>query len=152
MAEWREQSSSSGSLSRGMGAVKDATVTRMLVGTSCVFVACIAPFFLFYVIVPFVPELRLGGAYHNTFRVVISTLQTASFINSSVNFFVYYYFGTKYRQTVRSMFCGRRKIRNCVRMTTGKEIGRDSAFFFRQSVTESQCQRRRMLRQTKDTL
>ena len=110
MAEWREQSSSSGSLSRGMSAVKDATLTCMLVGTSCVFVACITPFFLFYVSVPFVPELRLGGAYDNTFRVVISTLQTASFINSSVNFFVYYYFGTKYRQTVRSMFCGRRKI------------------------------------------
>ena len=128
MAEWREQSSSA-SLSRGMSAVKDATVTRMLVGTSCVFVACITPFFLFYVIVPFVPELRLGGAYDNTFRVVISTLQTASFINSSVNFFVYYYFGTKYRQTVRVMFCGRRKIRNCVRITTGKEIGRDSAVF-----------------------
>ncbi len=129
MAEWREQSSSSGSLSRGMSAVKDATLTRMLVGTSCVFVACITPHFLFYVIVPFVPELRLGGAYDNTFRVVISTLHMASFINSSVNFFVYYYFGTKYRQTVRSMFCGRRKIRNCVRMTTGKEIGRDSAVF-----------------------
>ena len=129
MAEWREQSSSSASLSRGMSAVKDATLTRMLVGTSCVFVSCITPHFLFYVIVPFVPELRLGGTYSNTFRVGIATLQMASFINSSVNFFVYYYFGTKYRQTVRGMFCGRRKIRNCVRMTTGKEIGRDSAVF-----------------------
>ena len=112
MAEWREQSSSSGNLSRGMSAVKDATVTRMLVGTSCVFVACITPHILFYVIVPFEPELRLGGAYDNTFRVVMSTLNMVSFINSSVNFFVYYYFGTKYRQTVRGMFRGRRKIRN----------------------------------------
>ena len=126
MTEWREQSSSSASLSRGMSAVKDATLTRMLVGTSCVFAACIIPYFLFYVIVPFVPELRLGGAYDNTFRVVTATLQTASFINSSVNFFVYYYFGTKYRQTVRGMFCGPQKIRNHARMTTGKEIGRDT--------------------------
>ena len=126
MAEWREQSSSSANLSRGMSAVKDATLTRMLVGTSCVFVACITPHILFYVIVPFVPELSLGGTYKNTYKIGIATLQMASFINSSVNVFVYYYFGTKYRQTVRGMFCGPQKIRNRARMTTKKEIGTDT--------------------------
>ena len=39
MAEWREQSSSTASLSLGGVAVKDVTVTRILFGISCVFVA-----------------------------------------------------------------------------------------------------------------
>ena len=71
-----------------MSAVKDATVTRMLVGTSCVFVACITPQFLFYTIIPLEPQLTLAGKYHNTYRLLIVALQMCVYVNSTVNFFV----------------------------------------------------------------
>ena len=125
MAEWRKQSSSSASLSRGMGAVKDATLTRMLVGTSCVFVVCITPQFLFHTIIPLEPQLTFGGKYHNTYRLLIVALQMCVYVNSTVNFFVCYSFGTRYRQTVRGMFCGWRRNWNRVRMTAGTEFTTD---------------------------
>ena len=105
MSEWREQSSSSASLSCGASSVKDVTLTRMLIGTSCVFLVCITPLFLFYIVLPFVPELSLNGKYHNTYLLLILIQQTFLYINSSVNFFVYYFFGTKFRLTVQGMFC-----------------------------------------------
>ena len=119
MAEWREQSASSASHSRGGAAVKDVTLTRMLIATSCVFLVCLTPLFLLHIIMPFVPELNMNGKYNNTYYLFITTQQMCVYINSSVNFFVYYLFGTKFRQTVRGMFCGWRRTRNRARMTTG---------------------------------
>ena len=127
MAEWREQSSSSASLPRGDTTVKDMTLTRMLIGTSCVFVGLLTPQLLFYAAVPFVPELGLNRKYNNTFYFLMTLQQMCVYTNSSVNFFVYYSFGTRYRQTVRGMFCGWRRTRNRARMTTGIEVGTDTA-------------------------
>ena len=67
----------------------DTTLTRMLIGTSCVFVACTTPLFLFYVALPFVPELTLNGKYHTTYKLIIALHQMLVYGNSSVNFFVY---------------------------------------------------------------
>ena len=127
MAEWREQSSSSASLPGGGTTVKDMTLTRMLIGTSCVFVGLLTPQLLFYAAVPFVPELGLNRKYNNTFYFLMTLQQMCVYTNSTVNFFVYYSFGTRYRQTVRGMFCGWRSTRNRARMTTGIEVGTDTA-------------------------
>ena len=127
MAEWREQSSSSASLPRGDTTVKDMTLTRMLIGTSCVFVGLLTPQLLFYAAVPFVPELGLNRKYNNTFYFLMTLQQMCVYTNSSVNFFVYYSFGTRYRQTVRGMFCGWRRTRNRARMTTETKVSTDTA-------------------------
>ena len=118
MAEWRKQSSSSASLPRGSTTVKDMTLTRMLIGTSCVFVVCLISRCLLLVIPPFVPQLTMTGKYQNAYYVLIATEQMFSYTNSSVNFFVYYLFGTRYRQTVRGMFCGWRRTKKRDKMTT----------------------------------
>ena len=119
MAEWRKQSSSSASLPRGSTTVKDMTLTRMLIGTSCVFVVCLISRCLLLVIPPFVPQLTMAGKYQNAYYLLITIEQMFSYTNSSVNFFVYYLFGTRYRQTVRGMFCGWRRTKKRVRMMTG---------------------------------
>ena len=131
MAEWREQSSSSASLPRGGAAVKDVSLTRMLIATSCVFLVCLTPLLLLHIIMPFVPELNMNGKYNNTYYLFITTQQMCVYINYSVNFFVYYLFVTKFRQTVRGMFCGWRRTRNRARMTTGiDQVTTDTAVSF----------------------
>ena len=126
MAEWREQSSSSAGLSRGGAAVLDTTLTRMLIGTSCVFVACTTPLFVFYIFLLFIPELTSNGKYHNTYRLLTVLYQMLVYSNSSVNFFVYYFFGTKFRLTVQGMFCRRLKTGHRSGNTAGTEVSNDT--------------------------
>ena len=63
-----------------MTAVNDVTLTRILIGTSCVFVACTTPHFLFFVMVPLVPEIIYGGKHNDTLYLVINTTQMSAFI------------------------------------------------------------------------
>ncbi|KAL8570086.1 hypothetical protein ACOMHN_033765 [Nucella lapillus] len=102
MSEWRQQSSAV-NVSDG-SAAKDMTLTRMLIGTSILFVACTIPHLTFHMTLLFVPELSLSGKYYNTYYLFVTIQQLCSYINSSFNFFVYYYFGTKFRMTVKRMF------------------------------------------------
>ncbi|KAL8587680.1 hypothetical protein ACOMHN_020898 [Nucella lapillus] len=103
MKEWREKFSSvevsSGSVS------KDITLTRMLIATNVLFVVCTAPPLVFHTLLPFLPELSLSGKYYNTYYLCITMQQLFTYFNSSINFFFYYFFGTKFRQTVQHMFC-----------------------------------------------
>ncbi|KAK7503221.1 hypothetical protein BaRGS_00005486 [Batillaria attramentaria] len=98
MAKWRETTSSAGALS-----AKEVGLTRMLVGTSALFISCATPAFTLFTAILFVPGLRLSGPYHYTFSVLIKVYEITSLINSSFNFFVYYKFGTKFRETVNKM-------------------------------------------------
>ena len=107
MTEWRQRSSTtSATTTSGAGsATKDVTLTRMLIGTSVVFVTCTAPPLVIHVILAFLPELSLSGKYYNTYYLLVNVQQLCVYINSSVNFFVYYVFGSKFRHSVQSMFC-----------------------------------------------
>ena len=51
------------------------------------------------------PELNTGRRYQNTFLTVLWSLEIASYINSSFNIFVYYSMGSRYRETVKALFC-----------------------------------------------
>jgi len=107
MTEWRQQSSTtSATTTSGPGsATKDVTLTRMLIGTSVLFVTCTAPPLLIRGILAFQPELSPSGKYYNTYYLLVNVQQLCVYINSSVNFFVYYVFGSKFRHSVQSMFC-----------------------------------------------
>ncbi|KAK7462582.1 hypothetical protein BaRGS_00038376 [Batillaria attramentaria] len=99
MATWREQSSSAASMSS-----RDLALTRMLVATSILFIVSLLPALVLRVAIFAEPELSLSGRYYNTFNLLISFSQLFTYVNSSVNFFFYYFIGTKYRETVRRMF------------------------------------------------
>ena len=58
-----------------------------------------------------VSELSLSGKYYNTFTFLINVQQAFTFINSSVNFLIYYTTGTKYRTTFHSLCCKARTYR-----------------------------------------
>ena len=106
MAEWREKSSSSSSTSSSSASsTKDVTLTRMLVGTSVLFVACTTPPLVFHAAIPLVPQLSLSGDYYNTYNLFISIQQLLTYVNASVNFFVYYRFGTKFHREVQALMC-----------------------------------------------
>ena len=51
------------------------------------------------------PELNTRRRYQNTFLTVLWFLEIASYINSSFNIFVYYSMGSRYRETVKALFC-----------------------------------------------
>ncbi|KAL8582696.1 hypothetical protein ACOMHN_058073 [Nucella lapillus] len=104
MKNWRQKSTSA-RFPDGY-ATKDVTVTRMLIGTSVLFVICSTPPLAIHVVRPFIPEMSLHGKLYNTFFFLTTMQQPFFYVNSSVNFFVYYSFGTKFRTTVRHMFCG----------------------------------------------
>ena len=100
-AKWRDQSSSA---KASGGSASDVSLTRMLIGTNVLFLVCTGPFVVFRCVMPFVPELDLNGKYHNTFNLIIATSLITSYINASVNIFIYYNFGSKFRETVKKLF------------------------------------------------
>ena len=51
------------------------------------------------------PEFSAGRRYQNTFLTVLWFMEIASYINSSFNIFVYYSMGSRYRETVKELFC-----------------------------------------------
>ena len=51
------------------------------------------------------PEFSAGRRYQNTFLTVLWFMEIASYINSSFNIFVYYSMGSRYRETIRVLFC-----------------------------------------------
>ena len=52
-------------------------------------------------------EMNTGRRYQNTYLTVLWLLEIASFLNTSFNIFVYYSMDSRYRETVRALFCGR---------------------------------------------
>ncbi|XP_076472632.1 uncharacterized protein LOC143302030 [Babylonia areolata] len=100
ISQWRETSASAS----GSVTARDLALTRMIVGTSTLFIVCIVPSVLFRASAFIVPELRLGGRYENLHAVFIRFYQLASVVNCSFNFFIYYSYGSRFRQSVRELF------------------------------------------------
>jgi len=70
-------------------------------------------------VLPFVPELNTGRRYQNTYLMMAWLLEIAVYINCSFNIFVYYSMGSRYRETMKELFCKSRKI-------TAKSVNRDA--------------------------
>ena len=56
-------------------------------------------------VIPFVPELNTGRRYHNTYLLLAWLIEITSYINSSFNIFIYYSMGSRYRETMKALFC-----------------------------------------------
>ena len=66
----------------------------------------------------FVPEMNTGRRYQNTFLMASWILEIASYINSSFNIFVYYSMGSRYRETMKALFCRGRVVAKLKTMDT----------------------------------
>ena len=66
----------------------------------------------------FVPEMNPGRRYQNTFLMASWILEIASYINSSFNIFVYYSMGSRYRETMKALFCRGRVVAKLKTMDT----------------------------------
>ena len=53
----------------------------------------------------FVPEMNTGRRYQNSYLTVLWFLEIFTYTNSSFNIFIYYSMGSKYRETIKALFC-----------------------------------------------
>jgi hypothetical protein len=104
--KWRQTTSSSSSSAPSLS-VKEVGVTKMLICLSMEFVVLSIPFNLVFFAPIFHPQLYSGGLYANTFRVLISAGEVSTMTSSSVNFFIYYFAGTRFRDTLKSSLDGK---------------------------------------------
>ena len=105
-AAWRAgASSASGSLlsSSSPISVREIALTKMLIGSSVLFIVCIFPFALFRFAWLFLPEMNTGGRHQNFFLAGLWILEPFSYVNWSFNIFVYYTMGSHYRETFWSL-------------------------------------------------
>lgn len=89
---WRTKTSSS----RVSG--RELALTQTLVCTSILFLVCVFPNLLFRLVSFTVPDLNLGGRYHNLFLTMTSLVVTLNYLYSSLNFFIYYNMGSRFKE------------------------------------------------------
>ncbi|XP_076464813.1 uncharacterized protein LOC143296667 [Babylonia areolata] len=95
---WRAETSSSIS-------PREVALTKMLVGTSILFMACIFPVALIRFSWLFFEGMNTGG--HQNLSFFLTSLwvsEVFTFINASLNIFVYYAMGSRYRETFWALF------------------------------------------------
>ena len=86
---WRSQNSSSLSS-------KEIGVTKMFIALSIEFFVFSIPVICLRVFPVFEPRLRAGGHLANSFKFLVGLGEFFTYMSSSVNFFVYYFPGTRY--------------------------------------------------------
>ena len=100
IVRWRSQTSSSLSS-------KEIGVTKMLIALSIEFFVLSIPIIALRVVPVFEPRLRAGGVFANSFNFLMSVAEFSSSLSSTVNFFVYYLTGTKYKETLQGLLARR---------------------------------------------
>ena len=96
VVRWRSQTSSS--LSN-----KEIDVTKMLIALSVEFFVLSIPFIVLRISPVFEPRLADGEVFTNALLLLLGFSELCSYIRSTINFFVYYFTGTKYRKTLRDL-------------------------------------------------
>ena len=101
---WKQSSASVSAAQR-----KEAVVTRMLLLVCYVYVLCVTPSVVNAFVVQFTAGWVPTGRYSNAFYAYVALMHTLTALNSSVNFFIYYSRGSKFRSTLRDLGCRRKK-------------------------------------------
>ncbi|XP_025113613.1 type-2 angiotensin II receptor-like [Pomacea canaliculata] len=97
---------------------KEAATTKMLIIISIIFLVLSIPNIFIRMVPLFQPEARADGRYNNSFGVLINGAEVGSAMNSSVNVFVYYFSGTKFRENVQEIFrCQKREKKSSMELT-----------------------------------
>ena len=95
IVRWRSQTSSSLSS-------KEVGVTKMLIALSIEFFVLSIPIIVLRVVPVFEPRLRAGGEFANSFNLLTGVSEVCGSMSSSVSIFVYYFTGTRYRETIQT--------------------------------------------------
>ncbi|KAL8603528.1 hypothetical protein ACOMHN_052757 [Nucella lapillus] len=82
---------------------KEAALTKTLIATSVLFIVCLVPILLVQMATFLVKDLNYDGRYHNLTSVLWQCINTFRCLNSSLNFFIYFYMGSKFRDTLRQI-------------------------------------------------
>ncbi|CAG5134895.1 unnamed protein product [Candidula unifasciata] len=77
---------------------KDIRLTKVVILITIIFFACNLPVFVVAFLRWLIPDLDIGKPQQNLYAVLYAFVYLFGVINSSVNIFVYYNVGTKYRQ------------------------------------------------------
>ena len=96
VAQWRQESSSALS-------PREIALTKMLIYLSIQFIVLNLPNILLRLTSILLPELNSTGRFANMFFVLTGVVEVCAGLNSSLNFLVYYFAGTKYRETVQGL-------------------------------------------------
>ncbi|XP_076445879.1 uncharacterized protein LOC143283519 [Babylonia areolata] len=105
-SQFQNESSSSSATTLS---ARNVAVTRMLIYLSIQFIVLNTPTMLFRISFIFLPELSVTKDWANLFFCFMAITELCCVISSSVNFLVYYFFGSKYRESVLEMLCMGRK-------------------------------------------
>ncbi|KAL8589835.1 hypothetical protein ACOMHN_020838 [Nucella lapillus] len=101
---WRQQSSSaSGVQTSSTSETQMVALTWTLVATSVLFVLCTSPVLFVQMSIFFVKELKAGGRFHNLRTLSWGFIDLFRCINCSLNFFIYYRMGSRFRQTLKGL-------------------------------------------------
>nr|KAG5688568.1 hypothetical protein BaRGS_002783 [Batillaria attramentaria] len=84
---------------------QQAALTKMLVILSCVFMLCSAPLTSLSIVRLLVPDYSHFGRYSNFFYASHAVGIHIVLINSSINFFVYYFRSSRFKQELHVLFC-----------------------------------------------
>ena len=87
---------------------REVALTKMLIGSSVLFIVCVSPIALLHFVWLFLPEMNTGRRNHNFFLTSLWILEAVSYVNSTFNIFVYYTMGSRYREMFWAFF-GRKK-------------------------------------------
>ncbi|XP_076449486.1 uncharacterized protein LOC143285921 [Babylonia areolata] len=106
---------------------KEKALTYMLVVISCVYVVCVGPRVVRTVCRFIFPEFRAWGRLCGLMLVTGALMNALLALNSTINFFIYYVMGSRFRDTLRHLMTRFRPKRqnSCLVTVPTKSLGKD---------------------------
>ena len=86
---------------------KDLQVVKSVVLVCTIFIVAQLPFLLSSTIRLMVPEFNSSKRLSRLFGIFSQISATCSYLNASINIFVYYYYNSKYRASLKAMCCAK---------------------------------------------
>ncbi|KAK3743562.1 hypothetical protein RRG08_027429 [Elysia crispata] len=83
---------------------KEEKVVRLVTSIATIFIVCYTPNTLMILHMAIFPSFSLFGQHRNTFLMVYLVSVLANSVSASVNIFIYYNMGTRYRNALRLLF------------------------------------------------
>ncbi|XP_076437619.1 uncharacterized protein LOC143276848 [Babylonia areolata] len=97
VVSWRSDQSSSIS-------PREVALTKMLVANSILFIICFSPDAINHLSRLFLKGMNSGGIYHNFYLTALWIGDIFTFFNATLNIFVYYTMGSRYREVFWTLF------------------------------------------------
>lgn len=83
---------------------KEVFVTKMLIATSCLFIACSSPDIVLRLTPLLLPDFRQGGRLQNGFTTCVYVITLIAAVHSCLNICIYFKMGSRYRATLAYTF------------------------------------------------